>query len=120
MAKKKKETRIKAEKKRLFEKYENLPKETLAVVDGLIDRAAFMRIQLDDMEDDINENGAVEMFQQSDNMDPYERERPVMKQYVALGKNYLAVVKQLDDKLPKEEKEAAEKEDAFINFLGRR
>ena len=38
----------------------------MIIVDGLINRAAFMRISLEDMELDIHKDGFVEMFSQSE------------------------------------------------------
>lgn len=101
MAKAKKKTRIHKENERLRARYAALPEDTLEIIDGLIDRAAYMRITLDDMEEDIDENGRVEMFSQSEHQEPYERERPVVKQYIQMSRNYQSIVKQLDDKLPK-------------------
>ena len=52
-----KEQRIRAEKARLKKLYRNLPKEAAGTVAGLIDQAAFMRIECEDMADDLRENG---------------------------------------------------------------
>ena len=103
MAQMKKSTKIKKENKRLREKYKDLPEDSLSIVDGLIDQAAFMRAELDDMKIDIIDNGRIEMFSQSEKTKPYERERPVVRQYAQMVRNYQNIIKQLDDKLPKEE-----------------
>lgn len=115
MGKLKKETRIKREKTRLIKKYENLPESTLSIVDGLIDQAAFMRIELEDMNVDMLENGRIEMFSQSEKTKPYERERPVSRQYNQMIKNYQNIIKQLDDKLPV--KIEVEESDGFDDFI---
>ena len=52
-----KEQRIRAEKTRLRRIYKLLPKEAAGTVAGLIDQAAFMRIECEDMADDLRENG---------------------------------------------------------------
>ena len=96
-----KKTRIQKENKRLRARYENLPEDTLDIIDGLIDRAAYMRVTIDEMEEDIDYKGRVEMFSQSEYQEPYERERPVVKQYIQMSRNYQSIIKQLDDKLPK-------------------
>lgn len=112
----KKETKIRRENKRLREKYKNLPEDTLAIVDGLIDQAAFMRIELDDMQKDILDHGRVELFSQSEKTDPYERERPVVKQYNTTIRSYQNIIRQLDEKLPKEIIESGD--DGFDAFVG--
>lgn len=97
-----KDERIKAEERRLRKSYKNLSKDTLVVVDGLIKRAAFMRVTLEDMEQDLDENGFVEMFSQSENQEPYERERPVARLYNTMNKNYQSIIKSLADHIPKQ------------------
>ena len=100
MGQKTKETRIKDEDKRLRELYKDLPKDTLALYEGLVKRAAYMRVQLEDYEMDMIENGYVEAFSQSDKLDPYERGRPVVGFYNTMNKNYQSIMKQLKDALP--------------------
>lgn len=116
MARMKKSTRIKKENRRLRERYKDLPEDSLSIVDGLIDQAAFMRIELEDMRDDILEGGRIELFTQSEKTDPYERERPVVRQHAQMVRNYQNIIKQLDEKLPKEE--VSSKDDGFESFAG--
>lgn len=96
-----KRTKIKKENDRLRTRYKTLPEDTLDIIEGLIDRAAYMRVTIDEMEEDIDSKGRVEMFSQSEYQEPYERERPVVKQYIQMTRNYQSIIKQLDDKLPK-------------------
>jgi len=65
-----KEKRISKEKDRLTRIYTDISKENKAIIQGLINRAAFMRITLEDMEEDLDTNGFVEMFTQSEKTDP--------------------------------------------------
>lgn len=116
MARMKKSTRIKKENQRLRERYKDLPEDSLSIVDGLIDQAAFMRIELEDMRDDILEGGRIELFTQSEKTEPYERERPVVRQHAQMVRNYQNIIKQLDEKLPKEE--VSSKDDGFESFAG--
>lgn len=95
------EKRIDAERKRLNTLFKNIDKRKRNVVQGLIERAAFMRVSLADLEEDINENGFVEQFSQG-NQEPYERKRPAADQYNTMSTNYSKVIKQLSDLLPKE------------------
>lgn len=114
-----KETRINKEERRLRKIYKELQKDKLAVVDGLIRRAAYMRITLEDMEIDLDLNGFNELFTQSEKTEPYERERPVARQYQQMNKNYQAICKQLSDLLPKDEIKKTE-DDGFDSFVSDR
>ena len=96
-----KEKRIDAERKRLTTLFKDIDKKKKNVVLGLIERAAFMRVSLADLEEDINENGFVEWFSQG-NQDPDQRKRPSADQYNTMITAYAKVVKQLSDLLPKE------------------
>lgn len=100
--------RISKEDKRLREIYKDMPKDVKSLYDGLIKRAAYMRIALEDYEEDILAKGSVEPFSQSSNMSPYDRERPVTRLYNTMNKNYQSIMKQLNDSLPEEKASDAE------------
>lgn len=100
----------KKELNRLRRLYKKLPPNKYALVQGLIQEAARLRARCDVLWDDLQENGEVEMFSQSDDVDPYERERPASRIYTAANKAYQTIIKQLDAMLPAE----AEKSDAFV------
>lgn len=111
--------RIKAEIVRLAGVYRGLPQKHKAAVDGLIKRAAFMRVTLEDMELDLDTDGFVEEFTQSEKLAPYDRERPVARLYNAMNKNYQSITKQLTDLLP-DIPPPAEKEDALDKHINNR
>lgn len=94
------EARVRKEFIRLKKIYKNMPPNQFAVTQGLIMQAARLRISLDDLWADIEENGRTEMFSQSAEADPYQRERPAAKQFVAIDKNYQTIMKQLTDLCP--------------------
>jgi hypothetical protein len=96
--------RISQEEKRLRESYNALADDKMNVVDGLIRRASYMRVALEDYEEDLVLNGSIEPFTQSEKTEPYDRERPVIRLYNAMNKNYQSIIKQLSDLLPKIEK----------------
>ena len=112
--------RISVEDKRLRQIYKDIKKDRLATVDGLIRRAAYMRITLEDMENDLDENGFVEMFSQSEKTEPYERERPVARLYNTMNKNYQTIVKQLSELIPKEPPKDGKNNDDFDDFVNDR
>jgi hypothetical protein len=107
--------RIKKEVLRLKRIYKNIDKDNKAIIDGLIQRAAYMRVTLEDWELDIMENGCTEMFTQSINIPPYERERPVARLYNTMNKNYQSIIKQLSDLVPKPEPK--QEDDGFDEFV---
>lgn len=117
MARKKKENRIKAEKERLLEIYQELPQKKAELAIGLIERAAFMRVECEDLEADLRENGWTEPFQQSEKMEPYDRARPQGQSYQTLNANYQKIIKQLDAMLPPAESAARPKDDGFEDFV---
>ena len=108
--------RISTEDKRLRRIYKDLKRDKIATVDGLIRRAAYMRTTLEDMEIDLDTNGFVELFSQSEKTEPYERERPVARLYNTMNKNYQSIIKQLSDLLPKELPKS-EGDDGFESFV---
>lgn len=102
----------KKEYARLMKIYKNLPQNKLAVAEGLIRQAARLRARLDMLWADLQEHGETELFSQSPNTDPYERERPSSRTFTATDKSYQAIIKQLNDLCP-----AAEERDALADFL---
>lgn len=111
--------RILKEERRLRKIYKNIDTDKKGIIDGLIQRAAYMRITLEDWEKDIMENGCIEMFTQSEKTDPYERERPVARLYNTMNKNYQSIIKQLTDLMPKEVK-VVDEDDGFEDFINSR
>lgn len=119
MAKKKKENRIKDEKARLWANYQDLPPKKRELADGLIERAAFMRVELEDLEADLRENGWTEPFSQG-NQEPYDRARPQGQTYQTMNANYQKIIKLLDGLLPQEEAKPQQQDDGFEAFVGSR
>ena len=97
---------------RLMVIYTGLPKNRLAVAEGLIRQAARLRARLDMLWEDLQLNGETESFTQSDKTEPYERERPASRTFTATDKSYQSIIKQLNDMVP-----PAEETDALTEFL---
>lgn len=102
----------KNEYERLIAIYSTLPKNRLAVAEGLIRQAARLRARLDMLWEDLQENGETEQFTQSEKTDPYERERPASRTFTATDKSYQSIIKQLNDMCPD-----VEEHDALEEFL---
>lgn len=113
-----KRKKILDEQNRLKKLYTKIPLKKKKLMEGLIERAAYMRITLQEYEDDIDENGSVEPFTQSANCEPYDRARPVAQLYNTMNKNYQSIMKQLADLLPVEV--VAAKKDSFDKFINSR
>lgn len=111
-----KEDRIRAEERRLKKIYGELIKSErkMKAAQGLIPRAAYMRVMLEECERDLVENGLTEKFSQGD-QEPYDRKRPIADLYAAMNTSYQKIVKQLTDLLPVEQKKES---DPFIEFIG--
>ena len=101
------------EYKRLERLFEGMPENKRKLAEGLFAQAARLRVRLNELHRDIQENGMVEMFQQSEKVEPYPRERPQASLFVKLDKNYQAIIRQLTDLVPAEMR----KTDDLADFL---
>ena len=117
---KKKQREIKKEIKRLEEVYKDIDVKRKDLLPGLIENAAFTRITLKYLAEDLKENGTTEMFSQSENQTPYSRRRPEADLYNTMTGNYLKFIKQLDDMLPKAVEKPTEKIDFLDDFINSR
>ena len=113
-----KEERIRSERQRLKKLYKQLDASKMALANGLIERAAFMRVECEDLEADLCEHGWIEPFQQAKGMDPYDRARPQGQAYQSLNGNYQKIIRQLDAMLPSVA--AAAGSDGFDEFVAGR
>ena len=111
------EKEIETERKRLLRIYSKIDANKKSTVLGLIERAAFMRIKLKELEKDINVYGFTERFQQGE-QEPYKRQRPEAQIYCSLNTGYQKIIKQLSDLLPKQEVKV--ESDGFDNFVSGR
>lgn len=105
----KRNEKVRTEQKRLMAQFSDIPPNKKSLAHGLIVQAARLRVALNEMWEDISEKGYYTLFKQSEQQDPYERERPVAKLYNAQETSYQRIIKQLIDLLPDEKKEEVEK-----------
>ena len=115
MARKKKETRIAEEFKRLDELFVRLPGNKYALVLPLLENAAFMKVELEDLRAAISANGSTETYQNGANQYGIKKssEGDV---YNTLIKNYTTVIAKLNDILKEEGQQAG---DELMEFLKR-
>lgn len=116
MAKKKKSTRVLEEQRRLAELYTNLPEDVKILVLKLLERAAFVSVEMEELEPFIAENGWTEMFSQG-KQEPYERSRPKGQTYISLFTSYQKVISQLYGYLPKDAPKPSDAGDGFDDFV---
>lgn len=106
MAKKKtyydmtKEEIIKKEKEKLTDRFKDLEEKTKKSVESLMDEAAFMAASLFELRKIINEKGYTEEYQNGENQKGTKKCSEV-EIYINLSKNYMAIMKQLTDLLPR-------------------
>lgn len=103
MAKAKNTTRINREKKRLLEIFKDLEPNKLNTCQSLIDRAAFITISLEDLEEQLNETGWVEPYQNGESQFGMKK-AAAADVHISLTKNLNAIIKQLLDLVPPAQK----------------
>lgn len=97
-----------------------MPKERQQLAIGLVERAAFLRIELEDLEADINLNGTTELYKPSEDAPPITKIRAAAQQYDKLVKSYTTVSRQIDDLVPQGGKPPVNKpapSDALQNLI---
>lgn len=110
--------RIDREKNRIEKNFTKIDEKKRAVARGLMKRAAFMRVELEELEADLLEHGWTEWFSQGEQA-PYKRTRPEADHYHKLNAGYQKIIKQLTDLLPKDEAKPLP-DDGFDSFVGGR
>lgn len=103
MAKASKETRIKKETKRLMGVFKDLEPNKLKTVDALIARAAYITVTLQELEEDLNVEGWVEEYNNG-RLQSGMKKSAKAEVHISLTKNLNAIMKQLLDLVPPEQK----------------
>jgi hypothetical protein len=94
-----KEQRIKSEKTRLRGIFKDLDENKKKLVTPLIEKAAFMSIELDDLQAQIEQDGWTSEYKNGENQYGTKKS-PEAETYIALSKNYAAIIKQLTELVP--------------------
>lgn len=98
-----KENRIKKETTRLKGVFKDLDANKLKTVDALIARAAYITVNLEDLEEQLNQNGWVEEYQNGRNQCGLKKSAAA-EVHISLTKNLNAIMKQLLDLVPPAQK----------------
>lgn len=93
--------------------FKQLPKEKQKLAEGLKSQAAFMVATLAELQEIMNREGPVELFEQG--TQKMLREHPAAKTYNTMVRNYTSICKTLFDLLPEEEKKSAT--DELMEFV---
>ena len=99
MAKRTRESRIKAENKRLQKILQDLDPNKLEIVNTLICRAAFLTVSLQDLEEEIALEGWTEEYQNGESQKGV-KQSAAAGVHISLTKNLNAIIKQLLDIVP--------------------
>jgi hypothetical protein len=111
-----KEKEIKKEIARLNKIFKEVSKSKKAIALGLIHEAAFMRVTLTDLKEDINKNGVIEEMPQGDYTITVIS--PEAKTYNTMIQRYTTVCKELNNLLPAEGPKITD--DGFDDFVNSR
>lgn len=109
---------IQEEIDRLFGLFKDLPEDKLKMASGLIERAAFMKITLELLEDDIKKKGPVIPFKNG--KQKMTIENPAQKSYNTMINRYTTAYEKLLNLLPKAREENEFEDDGFDEFVGGR
>jgi len=101
MAKKENERKqlIEDEKARLQELFSEIPCKKNLLAIRLIEKAAFMHVTLEELQDYINKHGVKEKYKNGANQSGY-KDSVEAKTYANMIKNYTSIIKQLNEMLP--------------------
>ncbi len=110
-----KEKKIRAEKNRITKIYKNnnLDKDIIKVLEGLVSDAAFMRVAIEETKAELIKNGMMEKFKNGSQ--EFWREKPESKVFLNFMKQYSNTMKLLIDLMPVQVKE--EEQDQLLQFF---
>lgn len=111
----KKNQKIKKETNKLKKLFKELPENKKKMTEKLIENASFMSITLDELKEDIKVYGVKETYVNGKDQFGF-KESIESKTYGTMVKNYMSIIKQLNDMLPEEKK--INEDDEFERFNG--
>ena len=102
----KRETRIQREYDKLTELYALLPDNKKKLVQPLLQNAAFIKVTLEDLQEQINKEGTFDQYKNGENQ--FGRKPSAnLQAYTSLAKNYAGLIEKLEKMLPKESRHSA-------------
>ncbi|MGN1298096.1 MAG: hypothetical protein ACI4VH_06775 [Clostridia bacterium] len=110
-----KNKKIRKETQKLKKLFKDLPDNKKKMAEKLIENASFMSITLDELKEDIKLYGVKETYVNGKDQFGF-KESIESKTYNTMVKNYMNIIKQLNDMLPEEKK--INEDDEFERFNG--
>lgn len=107
--------KIRKETQKLKKLFKDLPDNKKKMAEKLIENASFMSITLDELKEDIKLYGVKETYVNGKDQFGF-KESIESKTYNTMVKNYMNIIKQLNDMLPEEKK--INEDDEFERFNG--
>lgn len=104
-----KEKRIHQELERISNFFEPLAENQRAIIKPLLQNAAFMLVTLEDLQEKINSEGVIEVYQNGANQHGL-KQSAALQSYNSLIRNYASVIKTLGGMLPRERRKTAAEE----------
>lgn len=95
--------------------FKDIPEDKKKLVNGLIENAAFMRVTLKDLQQEVIDHGAMIATTSGNGFDMI-KDNPAQKAYTTMVSRYASVIDQLIKLLPKEDQ--AGPRDELLEFLG--
>lgn len=105
---------IKKEEKKLNTIFKDIPEDKKSLCEGLIKNAAFMYVTLEELQKEINENGAMIKYQSGNGFDTI-RDNPAQKAYTTMISRYTGIIDQLNKMLPSDK--IMQNNDELLDFL---
>ena len=96
-----KEKRIKKEFERIFAYFTGMKENQRAIITPLVQNAAFMKVALEDLQEEINENGVTEEYKNGENQYGI-KQSAALQSYTALIAKYHGVIDKLLQRLPED------------------
>lgn len=110
-----KNKKMRKETQKLKKLFKDLPDNKKKMAEKLIENASFMSITLDELKEDIKLYGVKETYVNGKDQFGF-KESIESKTYNTMVKNYMNIIKQLNDMLPEEKK--INEDDEFERFNG--
>lgn len=114
MTKKKKQV-VSADMKKVKNLLKDIPEDRRAIAQGLYNELVFMQNTLQNLKEQVEEEGAVSMFKQG--QQEFLREHPALKAYNTTIQRYNLIYKQFIDLLPQTDE--SNQDDELLNFISK-
>ena len=116
MGSRSKKKRIQAELDRISIVFEKVPEKERSVIDPLLQNYAFMKVTLEDLQEEIIRDGVSETYQNGANQSG-QKENSKLKSYNRLIKNFESVAKTVMKYLPDEDRMYTDYSDPMERLL---